>query len=143
MSIFVLIISFLCLGCSLIAMKNLFKSNGRMQEDFIKAYDKGIKSSEDSKIYNFIIVLFSIFYTGMWVHFYIIAFNIFNPQLLILSLVAVFYLLQSIYGFFRCLSMFAKKEIKSGLINRVLNVVELFYVVYFLYYYVTIFNRGF
>jgi len=136
MSIFVLIISFLCLGCSFLAMKKLFKSNSRIQEDFIKSYDQSIKTAEDDKIYNFTILLFSIIYTGMWIHFYVIAFNIFNYEWMILSLVAVFFLLQSIYGFFKSLSMFAKKEIKSGLINRVLNVVELCYVVYFIYYYV-------
>jgi len=143
MSIFVLIISFLCLGCSLLAMKKLFKSNSRMQEDFIKSYDQSIKTIEDNKIYNFTVLLFSIIYTGMWVHFYVIAFNVFNYEWMVLSLVAVFFLLQSIYGFFRGLSMFAKKEIKSGLFNRVLNVVELVYVVYFIYYYVVIFSsRG-
>ena len=139
MSIFVLIISFICLGCSLIAMKNLFKSNSKMQENFIKSYDQSIKTKEDIKIYNSAVMIFAILYTGVWIHFYVIAFNVFN-QLLTMSLIAVFYLLQSIYNFFRGLSMFAKKEVKSSFINRILNVFELVYVVYFIYYYVFVWS---
>ena len=144
MSIWILIISLICFGSSVWSMKSLFKSKDKMQAEFITSYNKVVKSKEDENTYLGIITLFAILYTGMWINFYVVAFNVFNYQLLVLSLVAVFYMLQSIYNLFKGVSMLIKKEIKTSLINKFLNVVELFYVGYFIYYYVTIFgSRGF
>jgi len=135
MSIWILIVSLICLYFSIISMKNWFKSNNKLQEEFIKSYNK-IKEESSEEVYNWTIILFSIFYTGLWINFYVVAFNAFNSEWLVLSLVAVFYLLQSIYNFFKGLIMFAKKEVKSSVVNKVLNTIELVYVVYFIYYYV-------
>jgi len=135
MSIWILIVSLICLYFSIISMKNWFKSNNKLQEEFIKSYNK-IKEESSEEVYNWTIILFSIFYTGLWINFYVVAFNAFNSEWLVLSLVAVFYLLQSIYNFFKGLIMFAKKEVKSSVVNKVLNTIELLYVVYFIYYYV-------
>ena len=135
MSMFVLIISLLALYFSVISMKNWFKSNNKLQEEFTKSYNK-IKEEASEEVYNWTIILFSIFYTGLWINFYVVAFNVFKSEWLSLSLIAVFYLLQSIYNFFKGLIMFAQKEVKSSVVNKVLNTIELVYVVYFIYYYV-------
>jgi len=135
MSIWILIISLLALYFSVISMRTWFKSNSELQEEFTKSYNK-IKEESGETAYNWTIILFSILYTGLWINFYVVAFNIFNSEWLVLSLVAVFYLLQSIYNFFKGLVMLAKKEVKSSLISKVLNTIELTYVVYFIYYYV-------
>jgi len=137
MSIWVLIISFICLYLSAKSVRNLFKSNKKLQEIFIKAYDEGVISFKGEKEYLSFTTSFYIWYTILWVVFYIIAFNVFNyGGLVLLSLVAVFYLLQSIYTMFSGLAKLAKKEMKSGIVHRLLNVVEFVYIVYFIYYYV-------
>jgi len=121
------------------SMKSWFKSNEQIQIDFIKSYNEGVKSLHGEEEYTRFVFIFSIVYTVLWVNFYITAFNIFNyGQLVFLSLVGVFYLLESIYGFFNGLNMLDKKEIKVGSIQKLLDTVELAYVIYFIIYYIRI-----
>ena len=137
MSIWVLIVSFLCLYLSAKSVLNLFKSNKKLQEVFTKAYDEGVVSFKGEKEYLTFVTRFYLIYTILWIIFYIIAFNVFNyGELVLLSLIAVFYLLQSIYTLFNGLNMLAKKEMKSSIGHRLLNIVEFVYITYFIYYYV-------
>lgn len=136
MSICVLIISFICLYFSIKSMRSWFKSSKQIQEEFLKSLDDGIKAS-DEKSFTSSFLLFGMIYTIIWVWFYMNVYNVFNyGGLVILSLIAVFYILQTVYNFFRSLGMLIKKEIKVSLVGKVLNTIELVYIICFIYYYV-------
>lgn len=138
MSLWTLIISLLCLGFSVASMKTWFISNTQLQEKFMNDYNKAV-SQFNVRIYDVSMFLFSVLFTGLYVNFYIISFNMFNlSNKMILSFIAVFFLLQSIYNFFKGLVMYFKKEIKSSIINKLLNTIELGYIIFFIYYYVII-----
>jgi hypothetical protein len=135
MSIIVLIITFITLILSLKSVKNLFKSNNKMQEEFIEAYNKALEKV-DSKIFDATFVVTSFLYLLIWIIFYVIVFNVFNDTGSLLSLIAVFFLLQTIYNCYKSFEMYTNKQIKSHILNRVLNVIELGYIVYFICFYI-------
>jgi hypothetical protein len=138
MSIWVLIVSILVFVLSLQAQKSMFLTTKGMQEKFELNYDKGVKQvGEDA--FKSALIIFSILHTVLYVIFYVITFNFFKSTEIALGFVAVFFLLESIYNMVKGWKILSEKKVKSSVVMKSLNLIELIYIAYFTYCYVASF----